>query len=114
MLHVSTNEVGECIRNILEAKFRLLGRKLKARNSKAAFSEVLGVPRAVSARQVELRSLNEWMRQWCQGEGFRFIRHWGTFWDKPGLCRRDRLHLNEHGTRLLSRNIKKVAKQLLN
>lgn len=45
-------------------------------------------------------------------EGFRFVRHQGMFWGEPGLYKRDRLHLNLKGTRLLVSNIKKVAEQL--
>ena len=81
--HISTNDVEKCSCEVLEAKFRLFGRKLKARTSKAAFSEVLPVPPAGPDRQAELKGLNAWMRGCYQGEGFRFIRHWRTFWDKP-------------------------------
>lgn len=46
--------------------------------------------------------------------GFTFVRNWRTSWDKPHLFRRDGLHLNLDGTRLLSLNIKKTTEQLLN
>ena len=58
VVHVGTNNMGKCSREVLEAKFRLLRRKLKAKTSKVAFSEVLTVPRTRPARQAELRSLN--------------------------------------------------------
>lgn len=114
VVHVGTNDVGKAKQSVLEAKFRLLGRRLKSRTSKVAFSEVLPVPRAGPTRQAELRSLNAWMRRWCREEGFRFVRNWRTFWDKPNLFRGDGLHLNHDGTRLLALNIKKAAEQLLN
>ena len=65
VVHVGTNDVGKGSREVLEAKFRLLGRRLKARTPKVAFSEVLPVPRAGPARQAELKGLNAWMRLWC-------------------------------------------------
>ena len=74
---------------------------------------MLPVPCAGPAREVEHRALNVWMRLWCQGEGFRIIRH-RTFWDKLGLYKRNGLHLKEHRTRLLIHYIKKMAEQLLN
>lgn len=114
VVHVGTNDVGKCSREVLEQKFRLLGRRLKARTSKVAFSEVLPVPRVGPERQSQIRSLNAWMRRWCKEEGFKFVRHWDSFWDKRELYKRDGLHLSREGTRLLALKIKKVAEQFLN
>ncbi|XP_053160636.1 uncharacterized protein LOC128348917 [Hemicordylus capensis] len=113
VVHVGTNDVGKCSREVLEAKFRLIGSILKSRTPKLAFSEMLPVARASTVRQAELRGFNAWMRRWCREEGFRFVRHWDTFWGKQVLYKRDRLHLNQDGTRLLVLKIKKVAEQLL-
>uniref|UniRef100_A0A8C3F9E0 Uncharacterized protein n=1 Tax=Chrysemys picta bellii TaxID=8478 RepID=A0A8C3F9E0_CHRPI len=107
--HVGTNDIRKDRRDVLEAKFRLLGKRLKSRTSMVAFSEMLPVPHAGPSTQAELQSLNAWMRQWCREEGFRFIRNWGNFWDVGSLYRKDGLHLNQSGTRLLALNIKKVA-----
>ena len=70
VVHVGTNNVGKCSHEALEAKFRLSRRKLKARTSKVAFSEVLPVPHAGLARQAQLWGLNVWMRRWYQGRGW--------------------------------------------
>uniref|UniRef100_A0A8C3IA66 SGNH hydrolase-type esterase domain-containing protein n=1 Tax=Chrysemys picta bellii TaxID=8478 RepID=A0A8C3IA66_CHRPI len=114
VVHVGTNDIGKGRRDVLEAKFRLLGKRLKSRTSMVAFSEMLPVPRAGLGRQAELQSLNAWMRRWCREEGFRIIRNWGNFWDTGSLYRKAGLHLNQSGSRLLALNIKKVAEQFLN
>ncbi|XP_075768138.1 uncharacterized protein LOC142821193 isoform X1 [Pelodiscus sinensis] len=71
-----TNDVGRGRREVLEAKFRLLGKRLKPRTSMVAFSEMLPVLRAGPGRQAELQRLNAWMRGWCREEGFGFFRNW--------------------------------------
>ncbi|XP_075774322.1 uncharacterized protein LOC142825946 [Pelodiscus sinensis] len=114
VVHVGTNDVGKSRRDVLEAKFRLLGKRLKSRTSMVAFSEMLPVPRAGPGRQAELQSLNAWMRRWCREERFRFIRNWGHFWERGSLYRKDGLHLNQGGTRLLALNINKAVEQFLN
>ena len=114
VVHVGTNDVGKGRRDVLEAKFRLLGKRLKSRTSMVAFSEMLPVPCAGPGRQAELQSLNVWMRQWCREEGFKFIKNWGHFWERGSLYRKDGLHLNQGGTRLLALNIKKTVEQFLN
>lgn len=55
---------------VLEEKIKLLGRKIKAKISKVAFSEVLLVPHTGPVRQAQIRGLNTWMRK---GE-FIFVR----------------------------------------
>ncbi|XP_050804876.1 uncharacterized protein LOC127048856 [Gopherus flavomarginatus] len=114
VVHVGTNDIGKGRKDVLEAKFKLLGKRLKSRTSMVAFSEMLPVPRSGPGRQAELQRLNEWMRRRCREEGSMFIRNWGHFWDGKSLYRRDGLHLNQSGTRLLALNIKKVVEQFLN
>lgn len=46
VMPVGTNNMEKCCHEVLEEKIRLLGRGLKARTSKVAFSEVLAVPHA--------------------------------------------------------------------
>lgn len=80
-----------------------------------SFIEMLPVSHTGPAGQAEFCSLDVWMTQWYWEEGFGFVRHWGTLWDKPGLYKRNGLlHLNRDGNKLLVLKNKKVAEQLLN
>lgn len=45
LVHVGTNKVSKGSWEVMEAKFRLLGRRLKFKTSMAAFSELLPMPR---------------------------------------------------------------------
>lgn len=53
--HVGTSDVGKGRREVLEATFRLLGRRLKSRTAVVVFSEMLPVPRARQNCRVSLR-----------------------------------------------------------
>lgn len=55
VVHVGTNDTGKGRRDVLEAKFRLLGKRLKSRTSMVAFPEMLPVPRAGPGRQQSFR-----------------------------------------------------------
>lgn len=58
VVHVDTNDVGKGSREVLEAKFMLLGWKLKPMFPMEAFSEMPPVPRAGPCRQAELQRIN--------------------------------------------------------
>lgn len=70
VVHVGANDMGKCSPKDLEVKFRLLDRMLKTGTSKVVFSDMLLVPHAGPASQVQLCALN----------GFGFVRHWKTLW----------------------------------
>lgn len=55
VVHSGTSDIGKCSSLLLEEKFRLLRRKLKARTSKEAFSELLLVLCTEPARQAQFR-----------------------------------------------------------
>lgn len=53
IMHIGTKDIKECNLVMLEAKLNLLGSMLKCRTSWVAFSKILVVPHAGSARQTE-------------------------------------------------------------
>uniref|UniRef100_A0A3B3RKE6 SGNH hydrolase-type esterase domain-containing protein n=1 Tax=Paramormyrops kingsleyae TaxID=1676925 RepID=A0A3B3RKE6_9TELE len=73
------------------------------RTSMVVFSEILPVPRASQAKLAEIRK-----------EGFRFMGHWRTFWNRWDLFKPDGLHLNRRGTSVLGRRICRVVEECLN
>lgn len=50
VVHEGTNDMGKGSREVLEGKFRLLGKNLKSKTTMVAFSEILPVPRTGPAR----------------------------------------------------------------
>lgn len=68
VVHVSTNDVENVARRGLEAKFRLLVRKLIARTQKVAFLKVPAVHMQGQLGKQNSGSLNVWMTQWCWEE----------------------------------------------
>ncbi|XP_064417904.1 uncharacterized protein LOC135358278 [Latimeria chalumnae] len=114
VVHVGTNNIGRTRPEVLRANFIDLGRQLRKRTSRVVFSEILPVPRAGELRQKAIRQTNAWLRNWCRESGFRFLNHWGTFWNRGSLYRPDGLHLNKRGTEVLAGRIARVVEESLN
>ena len=114
VVHVGTNDVGKKGMNILQRDFRELGKMLKSRTSRVVISGLLPVPRAGESRNREIRDLNVWLRNWCRGQGFRFLDHWDLFWSKGELYKRDGLHLNRWGTSILAGRFATATRMVLN
>lgn len=94
----------KCSHKVLEAKFRLLDRMLKARTFNVAFSKMLQVPHTGPASVVQASNPNVWMRHWLWEEGFGFDKHRGKFCSKPSLYKRYGIHMNQNGSRTLRKD----------
>uniref|UniRef100_A0A8C4T207 SGNH hydrolase-type esterase domain-containing protein n=1 Tax=Erpetoichthys calabaricus TaxID=27687 RepID=A0A8C4T207_ERPCA len=101
IVHVGTNDIHKGRLSVLKSIFKELGAKLRSRTDKVVFSEVLPVPRASPGKIEEIRRLNAWLKFWCRVEGYRFMGHWDSFWNRWDLFRCDGLHLNWRGTNVL-------------
>uniref|UniRef100_A0A3B3QC59 SGNH hydrolase-type esterase domain-containing protein n=1 Tax=Paramormyrops kingsleyae TaxID=1676925 RepID=A0A3B3QC59_9TELE len=85
VVHVGTNDIGKGRRAVLQDKFIEVADKLRSRTSTVVFSGILPVTRASKAKLAEIRGLNAWLKWWCRKEGFRFMGHWQTFWNRWDL-----------------------------
>ncbi len=113
VVHIGTNNIGRDRPRSLQNKFRELGRKLKDKTKTVVFSGILPAPSKGPYRQLEIVNLNAWLKLWCTQEGFTFLEHWSTFYNKDYLYRRDGPHLNKKGTNLLRESIlEEVQKHL--
>ncbi|XP_055498906.1 uncharacterized protein LOC129701618 [Leucoraja erinacea] len=114
VVHVGINDVGKKGMNILQRDFRELGKMLKSRASRVVISGLLPVPQTGESRNREIRDLNVWLRNWCTGQGFRFLDHWDLFWGKGELYKRDGLHLKRCGTSILAGRFAAATRVALN
>ena len=114
MVHVGTNDIGKGRFEVLQEKFVDLAEKIRSRTSKVVFSGILPVPRASRGKQSFIWRFNTWLRNFCRREGYRFMGHWDSFWDRGELFKRDGLHLNRRGTLVLGQRMLRVAQDYLN
>ena len=114
VVHIGTNDVGRKSEEVLKSEYRELGRKLKSRTPRVVISGLLPVPCASEGRSRMLGRMNTWLRNWCRGQGFRFLDHWDLFWGRWDLYKRDGLHLNYKGTNILAGRFASVIGEGLN
>ncbi|MGH0164410.1 UNVERIFIED_CONTAM: hypothetical protein FKN15_046840 [Acipenser sinensis] len=114
VVHIGTNNIGRDRPRSLQNKFRELGRKLKDKTKTVVFSGILPAPCKGPYGQLEIQNHNAWLKSWCTQEGFTFLEHWTTFYNKDYLYRWDGLHLNRKGTNLLRERILQEVQKHLN
>ena len=58
--------------------------------------------------------MNVWLRDWCRGQGFRFLDHWDLFRGRGDLYTKNGWHLNHRGTNILAGRLAKATGENLN
>ena len=114
VIHVGTNDIGKKRDEVLKCEFRELGRRLKNRTSRVAFSGLLPVLRDSESKNWRRWQLNVWLRSWCKGQDFRFLDHWDLFWGRRDMYRLDGLHLNSRGSNILAGRFASMIRDGLN
>ncbi|XP_055498195.1 uncharacterized protein LOC129701166 [Leucoraja erinacea] len=114
VVHIGTNDIGRKREAVLKGEFRELGRELRRRTAKVTISGLLPVPRDSESSNGARWRINEWMKDWCSGYGFKFLDHWELFWGRCDLYRKDGLHLNSRGTNILAGRFAKATGETIN
>ena len=74
MVHLGANDVGKVYSKVLKMRYRILGKRLKAKGCDVMFSGIL--PRLGNNIEIMSRAIdvNQWLEEWCRGreEGFTF------------------------------------------
>ncbi|KAJ8364355.1 hypothetical protein SKAU_G00131860 [Synaphobranchus kaupii] len=114
MVRVGTNDMGKGRFEVLQGKFAELADKIRSRTFTVVFSGILPVPRASRGKHRFIWRFNTWLQSFCRKEGYRFMGHWDSFWDRGDLYRWDGLHLNQRGIAALGQRMLRVAQDYLN
>ena len=79
VVHLGANNVGNVYSEVLKNRYRIFGKRLKAKGCEVMFSGIL--PRL--GNNVEIMSrvidINQWLEEWCREEGFTFRKQWESF-----------------------------------
>ncbi|XP_055508716.1 uncharacterized protein LOC129707614 [Leucoraja erinacea] len=114
VVHIGTNDIGKKREEVLKGGFRELGGELRKRTKKVTISGLLPVPRDSESRNGARWRINAWLKDWCRGQGFKFLDHWDFFWGRWDLYRKDGLHLNPRETNILAGKFAKATGETLN
>ena len=114
VVHIGTNDIGRKREEVLKGEFRELGGELRRRTAKVTISGLLPVPRDSESRNGARWRINAWLKDWCRGQGFKFLDHWDLFWGRCDLYKKDGLHLNPRGTNILAGRFAKATGETLN
>ncbi|KFP08496.1 hypothetical protein N300_08288, partial [Calypte anna] len=96
----------------MKSDFRALGRLVRGSGAQVVFASI---PPVRMGGEVYRKSLqvNEWLRDWCQRQGFGFFDH-GMLYETPGLVMAGGMHLSQRGKRLLGQDLAGLIERALN
>uniref|UniRef100_A0A8C4RP73 SGNH hydrolase-type esterase domain-containing protein n=1 Tax=Erpetoichthys calabaricus TaxID=27687 RepID=A0A8C4RP73_ERPCA len=112
VLHAGVNNIRHRQSEILKADFTALIKDTKERtpSAKIFISGPLPLVRRSNEYYSRLLGLNNWLQGFCKNQDIGFINNWDLFWERPRFFKRDGLHPNSFGARVLSENISKVIR----
>lgn len=109
--HVGTNDTALRQSEVLKEHYKTLLKRLQATRKTIVISGPLPCYGRGDEKWSRLLSLNKWLRELCISKGILFIDNFDLFWERPGFFKRDGLHPNHRGARILSENIENCMTQ---
>ncbi|CAM5160534.1 unnamed protein product [Natator depressus] len=113
LLHVGTNDTAKNDLERITADYVALGRRIKEFEAQVVFSSILPVEGKGLGRDRRIVEVNEWLRRWCQREGFGFFDH-GIVFQEGGVLGRDGLHLTKRGKSIFASRLANLVRRALN
>ncbi|KAJ8359207.1 hypothetical protein SKAU_G00157320 [Synaphobranchus kaupii] len=110
IIHVGFNDIRLCCSLQLKRDFEELWDTLSGTGKHFLISGPLAVKGRDSESFSRLLSLDNWLRSFCTATGIDYIENFDTYWNKPHLLKRDGLHPNSKGAKLLSTNYVEALK----
>ena len=106
VVHLGANDVGKVYSEVLKNRYRILGKRLKAKGCEVMFSGIL--PRLGNDLEIMSRAIdvNQWLEEWCREEGFTFRKQWESFRGQRECFQNDGRILNRKGAARFAVGIK--------
>lgn len=105
VLHVGTNDTSRRESELTKKDFNFLFNVLKDCRKSVFISGPIPTIGRGSDRFSRILSLHTWLQSACRSHSLDFIDNFNLFWDRPSLFKRDGVHPNKRGSRMLSSNI---------
>lgn len=106
VIHAGINDLKLEQSEKLKDDFITLINTIHSSNKQCIISGPLPPPRFGNVKYSRLRLLHVWLKTYCMLNRIPSVDNFLTFFNRPGLFKKDRLHPNIPGSRLLSQNIK--------
>lgn len=110
IVHVGTNDIRERRSIALQEDFTTLLSTLMGTGKRIVISGPLPTYRKGAERWSRLFWLHTWLEPLCTSLSIPYVDNFNLFWEMPNLLKRDGLHPNRHGARMLSDNITTTLK----
>ena len=105
VLEAGINDLKNHQSEVLKQDFVSLVDRLLDTGKRLIISGPLPPPRYGDVTTSRLRQLHLWLKGYCLGKSIPFVDNFAAFLNRPHLFKRDGLHPNQEGSRLLSVNI---------
>lgn len=105
VIQAGTNDIKDRQSEVLKKDFATSIDCLLDTGKRLVISGPIPAPRFGDVPFSRLYQLHLWLKGYCLTKGVPFVDNFTTFLNRPQLFKRDRLHPNEQGSRLLSLNI---------
>ncbi|KAJ0056059.1 hypothetical protein NL108_018336 [Boleophthalmus pectinirostris] len=105
VIHIGTNDLKLQQSEILKDNFKILITTIHSLDKQCIISGPFVPPRFGDEKFSRLRALHIWLKRYCRDNKIPYVDNFITFFKRPELFKKDRLHPNIPGSRLLSYNI---------
>ena len=80
VVHQGVNDVRKVYSEVLKNRYRILGKRLKAKGCEVTFSWILpGLGNNIEIMS-KATDVNQWLEEWWVEEGFTLKKQWESFW----------------------------------
>ena len=108
IVHAGINDVRSpsCSQSkLIQDAYREIANQIEALGKSCIFSGPIPILHSYSERFSRIFGIDQWLQNFCYNNGHLYISHFDSFWNDESLYRKDGLHPNPNGVKVLAGNI---------